>query len=101
MIWLFKIDEVFWNNKPKVDEHYMFPNVDDVEFDITLYDISLYMATANYFLLNDTNPDEIYSLQYSGTNTNPSRLLVGKNTDYYNLVSNYYIEKSNKIESYE
>ena len=27
MIWLFKIDEVFWNNKPKVNEHYMFPNV--------------------------------------------------------------------------
>jgi len=94
MIWLFKIDEVFWNNKPKVNEHYMFPNVDDVEFDITLYDISLYMSTSNYFLLSDTNPSEIYSLQYSGLNSNPSRLLIGKNTDYYNVVSHYYIEKS-------
>lgn len=93
MIWLFKIDEVFWGNKPKVTEHYVFPDVDNIEFDITQYDISLYMATANYFLLNDTNPDEIYSLQYSGTNSNPSRLLVGKNTDYYNVVSNYYIDK--------
>ena len=94
MVWLFKIDEVFWCNKPKVNEHYMFPNVDDVEFDITLYDISLYMATANYFLLSDTNHSEIYSLQYSGLNSNPSRLLIGKNTDYYNVVSNYYIDKS-------
>jgi len=94
MIWLFKIDEVFWGDKLKVDEHYVFPDVDNIEFDITLYDISLYMATANYFLLNDTNPDEIYYLQYSGTNSNPSRLLVGKNTDYYNVVSNYYIDKS-------
>lgn len=93
MIWLFKIDEVFWNNKPKVNEFYTF-DVDDINFDITEYYISLYMATANYFLLNDTNPDEIFSLQYSGKNSNPSRLLVDKNTDYYNVVSNYYIDKS-------
>jgi hypothetical protein len=93
MIWLFKIDEVFWGDKLKVNEVYLF-DVDDIGFDITLYDISLYLATSNYFLLNDTNPDEIYYLQYSGTNCNPSRLLVGKNTDYYNVVSNYYIDKS-------
>ena len=93
MIWLFKIDEVFWGNKPKVNEFYTF-DVDDIHFDITRYDISLYMATANYFLLNDTNPDEIYFLQYSGTNSNPRRLLVDKNTDYYITVSNYYIDKS-------
>jgi hypothetical protein len=96
MIWLFKIDEVFLGNKPKVNENYLF-DVDDIGFDITLYDISLYLATSNYFLLNDTNPDEIYYLQYSGTNSNPSRLLVGKNTDYYNVVSNYYIDKSKQI----
>ena len=90
MIWLFKINEVFWGNKPKVDEHYVFPEVDDIEFDITLYDKSLYMATANYFLLNDKNPDEIYCLQYSGKNSNPIRLSVGKNTDYYDAVVDYY-----------
>ena len=93
MIWLFKIDEVFWNNKPKVNEFYTF-DVDDIHFDITEYDISLYMSTSNYFLLSDTNHSEIYSLQYSGLNSNPSRLLIGKNTDYYNVVSHYYIEKS-------
>lgn len=38
MIWLFKIDEVFWNNKPKVNEFYTF-DVDDIHFDITEYDI--------------------------------------------------------------
>jgi hypothetical protein len=94
MIWLFKIDDVFWGNKPKIDEHYVFPDINDIEFDITLYDISLYMGTANYFLLDDANPDEIYYLQYSGTNINPRRLLVGKNTDYYNAVCNYYMDKS-------
>jgi hypothetical protein len=98
MIWLFKINEVFWGDKPKVNEHYVLPDIDNIEFDITLYDISLYMATANYFLLNDTNPDEIYYLQYSGINSNPSRLSVGKNTDYYYVVSNYYIDKSNYID---
>lgn len=68
MIWLFKIDEVFWGNKPVVNEHYLF-DVDNIGFDITSYNITIYLATANYFLLNDTNPDEIYALQYSGTHT--------------------------------
>jgi len=89
MIWLFRINEVFWDNKPKVNEHYNFPDVDDIEFDITLYDISLYTGLANYFLLNDTNPDEIYRLQYSGAHSNPTRLLIGKNTDNYNAIVNY------------
>lgn len=93
MIWLFEIDEVFWGDKPKVNEHYLF-DVGDICFDITLYDISLYMATAKYFLLNNTNPNEIYYLQYTGLNSNPSRLLLGKNTEYYNIISNYYIDKS-------
>ncbi len=98
MIWLFKIDEVFWGNKPKVNECYVFLDVDDIEFDISLYDISLYMSLANYFLLSDTNPDEIYRLRSailanSGGN-NPTRLLVSKDSDYYNVVSNYYYYKS-------
>ena len=93
MNWLFKVDEVFWNNTPKVNEHYTF-DIDDIEFDITQYDVSLYFGTSNYYLLDDTNPDEIYYLEYSGTNINPRRLLVGKNTDYYNAVCNYYIGKS-------
>ena len=38
MIWLFKIDEVFWNNKPKVNEFYTF-DVDYINFDITEYDM--------------------------------------------------------------
>ena len=91
MIWLFKIDEVFWDNKSKVDEYYLF-DIDDIGFDITLYDISLYLATSNYFLLNDTN-DEIYLLQFTGKNSNPSRVLVAKNSEYYNIVRSYYIDK--------
>ena len=87
MIWLFKID-VFWSNKPKVNEHYEFPKVNDIEFDIDLYDISLYMGTSSYFLLNDTNPGDIYIL------FNNRRVLVDKNTDYYNVISDYYTEIS-------
>lgn len=94
MIWLFKIDEVFWDNKPKVDEHYLF-DIDDIGFDITLYDISLYLATSNYFLLNDTNDDEIHFLQVGGTNSNPNRVLVAKNSEYYNIVISYYIDNKN------
>ena len=90
MIWLFRINEVFWGDKPKVNEHYNFPDVNDIEFDITLYDISLYPGLANYFLLNDTNPNEIYRLHYLGEyNNNPSRLLIDKNTDNYNAIVNY------------
>ena len=98
MIWLFKIDEVFWGNKPTVNEYYYFPNESDIEFDINLYDISLYMGLADYYVLNDVNPDEIYRLYYSGENSNPDRLLLNKNTDYYNVISNYYVNTKTKIE---
>ena len=92
MIWLFKIDEVFKSDKPKVNDLF---DVNDIGFDITLYDahrdISLYMDTPTYFLLSDTNPEEIYYLDYSGLQkgVGPVRNVI-KDTYYYNVVSNYY-----------
>ena len=59
MIWLFKVNDVYWDNKPKVNEFYTF-DVDDIHFDITQYDVSLYFPTASYYLLNESNEDELY-----------------------------------------
>ena len=88
MIWLFKSNEVFWDNKPKVNEHYLF-DVSDINFDITKYDISLYFATANYFILSDSN-DEIYWLKYNGVNVNPIRYKLNISSEYHNMIKNFY-----------
>lgn len=88
MIWLFKSNEVFWDNKPKVNEHYLF-DVTDINFDITKYDISLYFPTANYFILSDSN-DEIYWLKYNGVNVNPIRYKLNISSEYHNIIKNFY-----------
>ena len=92
MIWMFKMNEVFWGDKPKVNEHYLF-DTDDINFDVNMYDISLYFATSNYFILNESNDEEIYHLQFVGTNINPVRVLVQSNSVYYDSISEYYISK--------
>ncbi len=94
MIWVFKLDEVFWGNKPKVNEHYLF-NVNDVNFDMTIYDISLYFATSLYFLLNEDDK-KIYYLNYQGSK-NPSRITIeeGSYTDYIQTIIDYY--NSNEV----
>jgi hypothetical protein len=92
MIWLFKVDEVFWNNTPKINDYYTF-DTNDVEFDITQYDISLYFPTADYYLHSDSNMGEIYQLRYVG-NKNPMRILVSKDNEIYNMVREFHINKS-------
>lgn len=95
MIWLFKVDEVFWGNKPKIDKHYVF-DTNDFDFDINRYDISLYFGTANYYLLNETNDTEVYWLRFIGVNKNPTRVLVSDKSKIYDIVRNYYINKNQK-----
>lgn len=89
MIWLFKVNEVFWGNKPKVDDYYLI-DTEDINFDISQYDVSLYFGTASYFSLSEFNDDEIYYLQYIG-NTNPSRILLDKSDKYYKVIRNFYL----------
>ena len=91
MIWLFKVNEVFWNNKPKVDEFYTF-YVDDINFDITEYDMSLYFGLADYFLLSDSNEDDVYQLRLESINRNPIRVIIPKNTEIYRIIKEFYID---------
>jgi hypothetical protein len=94
MVWLFKVDEVFWGDKPKVNEHYIF-DTNDIEFDVNKYDISIYFGTADYYLLNDSNDKEIYSLRFVGVNVNPIRVLVSNESEIYDIIRKIYINKSN------
>lgn len=87
MIWLFRVDEVFWGNKPKVKEHYLF-NEDDI-----LFDISLYFGNCNYYLMSDLCDSEIYSLEFIGVNKNPQRLLLDSNLKIYDIVRKFYIQQ--------
>ena len=95
MIYLFKVDEVFWNNTPKVNDYYTF-DTNDIEFDITKYDISLYFSLADYYLHSDSNLEEIYHLRYLG-NKNPMRILVSKENEIYNIIRDFYINHKNKV----
>lgn len=88
MIWLFKSNEVFWGNKPKVNEYFLF-DVNDINFDITKYDISLYFPIADYFILSDSN-DEIYWLKYNGVNVNPIRYKLNISSEYHSMIKNFY-----------
>ncbi len=99
MIWLFKLDEVFWNNKPEVNQHFVF-NIDDINFDmypyLYQYSISLYFATANYYLLSESNDKEIYLLHFIGLDTNPSRTLISEESEIYDIVRSFYLKNKNK-----
>jgi hypothetical protein len=92
MIWLFRSNEVFWGNKPKVDEYFLF-DVNDIIFDITKYDISLYFAIADYFILSDSNDDEIYLLKYNVSNVNPIRYKLDISSEYYSMIKSFYNEE--------
>ena len=80
MIWLFKVNEVFWNDTPKINDYYTF-ETDDIDFDITKYDVSLYFAKSNYYILNDSNDEEIYSLRLIYSSGNPMRVLLSDSFD--------------------
>lgn len=98
MIYLFKVDEVFWNDKPKINDYFTF-DTNDIEFDVTQYDIDLYFPTADYYLhyMNDAEyfltTEEIYQLRYVG-NKNPMRILVPKDNEIYNIIREFHIKKS-------
>ncbi len=95
MIWLFKCNEVFWKNKPKVNEYYLFDE-DDINFDMSKYDISFYYPTADYYLMNDKNPDEIYCLGFTlyqrGIKNNPSlvKLSITGNAHTIAMINSFY-----------
>lgn len=88
MIWLFRSNEVFWGNKPKVNEYFLF-DVNDINFDITKYDISLYFPIADYFILSDSNDDEIYLLKYV-SNGNPIRSKLDISSEYHTMIKSFY-----------
>jgi hypothetical protein len=92
MIWLFKVDEVFWNNKPKVNEFYTF-DTDNIDFDITQYDICLYFGTASYYMIRESNDNVIYYLRFVSVNGNPVRELVSEESEIYNVVRDFYLNK--------
>jgi hypothetical protein len=92
LIWLFKVDEVFWGDKPKVNEFYTF-DTDYIDFDITQYDISLYFGTASYYMMSESNEDEIYYLRLVSVNGNPVRVLVSDDSEIYNVVRDFYLNK--------
>ena len=92
MILVFRIDEVFWNHEPKVNGHYRF-DVNNIEFDITQYELSLYFPTADYYLLSDFNYEEIYQLHYVGNHMNPIRTLISKDNQIYNVIRDFYINE--------
>ena len=88
MIWLFRSNDVFWGDKPKVNESFRF-DTNDIEFDITKYDISLYLGIANYYLMNESNDSEIYLLRFVGANNNPVRILISEESNIYKIIKNY------------
>ena len=89
MIWLFKVEQVYWDNKPKVNEHYLF-DVNDIEFDITQYEISLYSGTNDYYLIDESNDTVVYWLHFGGVDINPTRILKSEKSEIYNVVRNFY-----------
>ena len=95
MIWLFKVDEVFWKNKPKVNDYYLF-KVDDINFDITQYDLPLYYELAKYYLLSDSDEDNIYQLQFEAMNKNPKRKLIPENCEIYNIIKDFYTKNKKR-----
>lgn len=94
MIWLFKMDEVFWGGTPEVNEHYLF-DTDDINFNISNYDISLYFPTAEYFILSELNDTEIYKLSYNGGDVKPYRLSTKSEfeIEYYTIIREFYMSK--------
>ena len=90
MIWMFRIDEVSWDQPLKVNDYYLFDE-DDINFDITKYDISLYFATSEYFLLSESNDNDVYALMYDGLGRDPHKVLINNNSpSRYGIVRDFY-----------
>jgi hypothetical protein len=93
MIWLFKVNEVFWGDKPKVDEFYTF-DTNNTNFDILQYDISLYFGASNYYILNEDNDTNIFSLRLENINKNPTRIPISNSDEIYQIIRNFYLNKN-------
>jgi hypothetical protein len=96
MIWLFRVDEVFGGNKPEVKEHFVF-DTDDTNFDLFKYEIDMYFALANYYLVNESNDNEIYLLRFIGSHKNPVRQLISEDNEILNIIRDFYIKKHKTI----
>jgi hypothetical protein len=91
MVWLFKCNEVFWGDKPKVNDYFIL-DTNDIETDLTKYDISLYFGLANYYLLSDDKDGEIYNLRFISTNGNPMRVLISEDSEIHSIIRNFYLK---------
>ena len=93
MIYLYKVFGGVSGKTPNIVDYYRF-NTDDIEFDMLSYDISLNMVTYDYYLLSDTNIDEIYYLSFVNFDTNPKRILISKDDEIYNLIREAHMRKT-------
>ncbi len=93
MIWLFRVNQVFWDEKEKVNECYRFDTT-DINFDIDRYDITLYFPLADYYLLDEFNDNKLYTLRLESVNKNPTRILISEKSEIYKIIKDFY-----KIES--
>ena len=93
MIWLFKCNDVLLRDKLEVNEHYLFDE-DDIDFDMSKYDIPLF-STASYYLLNESNEDELYGLQFEHIHKNPIRVLIPNSSEIYGIIKEFYKKNKN------
>lgn len=55
------------------------------------------VGLADYFLLNDSNEDDVYQLRFESINRNPTRVIIPTNNEIYSVIKKFYINKT-KIE---
>ena len=97
MIWIFRVNNVYWGNIREVNQYYKF-DIEDTNFDITQYDFDLYFPTADYYLLNESDNKEIYNLMFVAQNANPDRIAVPKDYEIYNIIRDFYLIKSKQVQ---
>lgn len=94
MVWLFRIrpgevKHLYWGETEKVNEYYLF-DVDDINFDLTEYDVSLYFTSYKYYLMNDADSEKIYVLFFDGILN--KRQLSNKDKAY-GIVKDFYTKE--------
>lgn len=85
MIWLFRVKHLHWGETEKVNEYYLF-DVDDINFDLTEYDVSLYFPSSNYYLMNDVDSEKVYVLLFDGLKRNQ----LSNKDKAYGIVKDFY-----------
>lgn len=89
MVWLFRIKHVYWGKAEKINEYYLF-DVNDVNFDLTEYNISLYFGSYNYYLMNDADSEKIYVLFFDGI---LSKKQLSNKDESYGIVKDFYTKE--------